>query len=60
MHAGYHIATAVALEDTQADHAVFGCWDQPGNASAHTCWDGSLDGLLDSTFKPHPVYWVLR
>jgi hypothetical protein len=47
--AGYHVATSVALSDTQADHAALGCWAEPSAAvnAPSTCWDGSLDGLLD-------------
>jgi hypothetical protein len=63
--AGYHIATAEALMRARADHAVFGCWKQPGSfPPVGTCWDGSLDGLLDPTatdaFSPRPKYWALR
>jgi hypothetical protein len=63
--AGYHIATAEALGRARADHAVFGCWPEPGSSpSVGTCWDGSLDGLLDpaaaDAFSPRPKYWALR
>jgi hypothetical protein len=62
--AGYHVATSVALGDTQADHAALGCWAEPSAAvdAPSTCWDGSLDGLLDpdSNFSARPAYHALR
>lgn len=62
--AGYHVATAAALQQVRADHAVLGCWGEPGPATAvpiSTCWDGSLDGLVDPTqnFSTRPVYWSM-
>lgn len=60
--AGYHLATAVALEQSRADHAALGCWAPPGMPSGSTCWDGSMDGLLDpsANFTARPKYWALR
>ena len=62
--AGYHIAVAAALGRARVDHAALGCWSQPGAAPAaiSSCWDGSLDGLLDplSNFSARPVWHALR
>ena len=65
--AGYHIAVSVALEQTTppTDHAALGCWSEPVAQSAvggSTCWDQSLDGLLDSgaNFSKRPAWHALR
>ena len=66
--AGYHIAMATALDrcEPAVDHAALGCWAEPasipGTGSASTCWDGSLDGLLDpaANFSARPAWHALR
>ena len=60
--AGYHIAMVVALVGIDADHAALGCWGEPGAPQAATCWDGSMDGLLDPSagYGARPKYWALR
>ena len=65
--AGYHVAMSAALEQTMppTDHAALGCWAEPGPttpAGASTCWDQSLDGLLDpsANFSKRPAWHALR
>ena len=65
--AGYHVAVSAALEQTMppTDHAALGCWAEPRkmiSAGASTCWDQSLDGLLDpsSNFSKRPAWHALR
>ena len=66
--AGYHVALAAALDRMQppADHAVLGCFAEPGAGpiATSTCFDGSLDGSLDPNssppFKPRPVWYALQ
>jgi hypothetical protein len=73
--AGYHIATVAALTSIGVDHAALGCWNEPGPSGAaaaaqvSTCWDGSMDGLLDPTssgggdgggFGRRPKFWALE
>lgn len=65
--AGYHIAISAAMERTTppTDHAILGCWAEPAKTSAatsSTCWDQSLDGLLDprANFSKRPVWHALR
>jgi hypothetical protein len=60
-NAGYHVATVAQLAG--ADHAVLGCWPEPGPARTaqppvSTCWDGSMDGLVDpdADFSARPKY----
>ena len=60
--AGYHIAMVAALAGIDVDHAALGCWGEPGAPQAATCWDGSMDGLLDPSagYGARPKYWALR
>jgi hypothetical protein len=66
--AGYHVVMAAVLELTTpaTDHAVLGCWAEPGarkaNGGGSTCWDQSLDGLLDpaAELSARPVWHALR
>ena len=64
---GYAAGTLSASERNGLDHAVRGCWAEPpatgsapaavhhGGPGVSTCFDGSLDGLLDMTSGPDPV-----
>ncbi len=64
--AGYHVAVSAALEQTTppTDHAALGCWGEPDPsiAGSSTCWDQSLDGLLDpgAKFSKRPAWHGLR
>ncbi len=54
------LAYICAIEDSGASGACHSCWENKDKNIGNTCWNNSIDGLLDNDGRPRPVWWLYK
>ncbi|MCU7618678.1 hypothetical protein NZ698_15895 [Chryseobacterium sp. PBS4-4] len=49
-----------SLEESNAFGGCKACWDNPANKGENSCWNNSMDGILNADGKPRASWWLYK